>query len=409
MTYRDDRDVLRGKVERLEKELGEAQSELERTEDARVRTARLEKELADAQRELDEIKRKLGGHERGRGDGTEVTPASIATVIAALAVLGIGGAYFLSSRRAGPPAPPPRPAPTSAPEVEVPVIEEADPALVPAPLASKRQLAVTWQAKVTRAQGVPLEAGAACTVGATVGSDGKSSSAELVEVRCGPRTVYRSTDPMSGTSMSSTFVEELPDEREGAYRYALSHEDTGARTGLRAQASISTLAGVGAVWSDSMPSFRVELALDETSAPSEGEPLVASHATVKDVLRRPIERPGRVTAVSGQAPAKQGATCTARVRGSLGADATNCRVVIRCGGSIVYGEGSYGFTRCEGAGGAITAKDTDPRAAGGDPRLDLDLGRGRAVISDEGYAMTVTLDAEREPGRGPDVPPARAP
>jgi hypothetical protein len=87
--------------------------------------------------------------------------------------------------------------------------------------------------------------------------------------------VYRSTDKLEGMSMNSAGFAELAGvgKDAGSLVYALKYTDTGSRAGPRTQVSIDTTHGVGAAWSDVMPSFRVDFKVPETSAPVKGERL----------------------------------------------------------------------------------------------------------------------------------------
>src|ERR1044072_1806987 len=59
MTYRDDRDALRHRVDELERELAESRRRIEQMETARARSERLELDLATAQRSWDRMRAEI--------------------------------------------------------------------------------------------------------------------------------------------------------------------------------------------------------------------------------------------------------------------------------------------------------------------------------------------------------------
>lgn len=90
------------------------------------------------------------------------------------------------------------------------------------------------------------------------------------------------------------------------------------------------------------------------------------------------QRAGTVTAGAGLFD--EGASCTVRVE-SVDARPFDCRVEVSCEGQTLYGASAdTGYVRCGGRGrildGGFTAQD-------GDPRLELDLARGRVVVEEQ--------------------------
>ena len=68
-------------------------------------------------------------------------------------------------------------------------------------------------------------------------------------------------------------------------------------------------------------------------------------------------------------------------------DEHNCRVRVRCGTSIAYGEGSGGFNQCLLEGSTVlSAHDKGATDEDNDPRLDMDLARGTVEVSDTGLS-----------------------
>ncbi|HTN89408.1 MAG TPA: hypothetical protein VL242_37285, partial [Sorangium sp.] len=176
MHYRDERDALRGRVDSLQEQLATAKRALEdqRDDDRTERVAQLERQMAEARRVLDQLGRELD-QVRGRPQRSLFVP--VLAIIAGLGICSSVAAYLLvrpapeaaadavpypvvvPTRIPAPVDPAPEPAPTPAPAT-------------PAPEAPARTATATWKATVTRATGLPLAAGATCTVEATLKSPG---------------------------------------------------------------------------------------------------------------------------------------------------------------------------------------------------------------------------------------------
>jgi len=99
-----------------------------------------------------------------------------------------------------------------------------------------------------------------------------------------------------------------------------------------------------------------------------------------------VDEPGRVL-VSGRlladiARALPAAPVTVTSEGS--------RVEVRCGATALYGATpETGWVTCGvDASGGVTARDSDPTSAGGDPTLDLRLGEHTVVLTDQTSAGT---------------------
>jgi hypothetical protein len=274
MDYRDERDAMRGRIENLEQDLASANRELEerRRQQDPQRLAELERELAEARQKLDQVGGEL---ERVKGKRPpNRAPIVIVTVAASVMLLGVVMGVFVFVRAAPPPPPP---------VVSQPVQTQPDPPqeaqkpapkpAPPAPAAPKRRASATWKASVTRATGLALAPGAACTLEATLEGGDHGVSAKDLTVTCGGKALYRSTDALEGMSMYSSGANELAGPSAGTYVYELAYHDKGTRTGARNEVSLDTSAKTGAVWRDSAPSWRVELAITPKSAAVQGDPL----------------------------------------------------------------------------------------------------------------------------------------
>ncbi|WP_437812817.1 hypothetical protein [Sorangium sp. So ce1078] len=393
MQYRDERDALRGRVESLEEQLAAAKKELEdhRDDDRAARVEQIERQMAEARRVLDQLGRELDAV-RGRPRRSLAVP--ILAMLAGLGLCAMVAGYALMRPAPGAmddvprpvPALPPEPVPTAlAPE---PAPAPPEPA-APAPEKPLRRATATWNAAVARATGLPLAAGAPCTVEAELTSTGDDIRVPSLEVVCGGKSIYRSSDPLNGMSMFSSGVEEDSGAEPGTYVYALSYEDKGSRTGGRAEVSLDSVRRAGAVWRDSAPAYRVELTLAYQSPPVAGEPLL-------DATGMALRRSARVTESTGPSPVKAGARCALQVsplpRGG------KCLTRLACGGRMLYGAGTTGVSECTVEGDRVVrVHDGNTTQNGGDPAFDLDVATRRVTVRDEGKGGAWTVGIELDP------------
>ncbi|XYI02690.1 hypothetical protein ACMHYB_24235 [Sorangium sp. So ce1128] len=391
MRYRDERDALRGRVDSLEEQLATARKELQdhRDDDRAARVEQLERQMEDARRVLDQLGRELDAV-RGRPRRSLAVP--ILAVLAGLGICAMVAGHVLRGPAPGTTDGVPGPVPALPPEpVPAPSALAPEPAPAPAAPAPERPLrraTATWKAAVARATGLPLAAGAPCTVEAELASSGDDIRVPSLQVLCGGKPIYRSSDPLNGMSMFSSGVEEDSGSEPGTHVYALSYQDKGSRAGERAEVSLDSVRRAGAVWRDSAPAYRVELTLAYQSPPVAGEPLL-------DATRRALRRSARVTESTGPSPVKAGARCALQVsplpRGG------KCLTRLACGGRMLYGAGTTGVSECTVEGDhVVRVHDGNTTQDGGDPALDLDLATGRVTVRDDekrgAWTVGVQLD-----------------
>ncbi|WP_437743189.1 hypothetical protein WMF39_48085 [Sorangium sp. So ce1504] len=394
MQYRDERDALRGRVDSLEEQLAAARKELEehRDDDRAARVEQIERQMAEARRVLDQLGRELAAV-RGRPKRSSAVPLLV--TMAGVGLCAMIASYLLARPAREtmaivqqPALPPPAP---PLPELPAPVPEPAqappEPA-APAREAPSRTATATWRATVTRATGLPLAAGAACTVEAELASSGDDIRVPALRILCGGKPIYRSSDPLNGMSMFSSGVEEDSGPEPGTYVYALSYQDKGSRAGERAEVSLDSIRKAGAVWRDSAPAYRVEFTLAYQSLPVAGEALL-------DATRKALRRSARVTESTGPSPVKVGQRCALLVsplpRGG------KCLTRLACAGRMLYGAGTTGVSECTVEGDKVVrVHDGNTTPNGGDPALELDAATGRITVKDDvgGAAWTVGVQLD---------------
>lgn len=365
MEYRDERDALRARLENLEIELASA-----RAENERLRAT--EGAFAALQRENEVLRSQLGRPSGSARRGF----APFAVVGVAVGVLVVAGVMFALVARPVP-MPPAVVTPTEGP------VPTSEPKVVEAPPRSARSVTAEWKARVVRSEGLPFAADTPCSVRAALSGDGVETSQPVVSIACAGKALYNASDALNGMSNLSYGVEEVPGETAGSYRYALTYQDQGPRTGERTQASASTFDHVATAWSDTAPSYRVELAVDELSSPWNGPSLLTQNESSVVPFRQIIRRSGRITEANGNGLVRVGDTCELTLRPAFGG-ADRCRAWVRCGATTLYGAGSGGFASCEVEGNTpFSAKDTSPTSSDKDPVLEVWLARGTTRISDD--------------------------
>lgn len=394
MDYRDERDALRARVESLEGALATAQAELERMRATEASLDASRREIARLRAEVERL-RPTQKPPQNRGLGLLIG-AGIAVMLAAF-----GASFALRGRDAPSPSPPatsewPLPAPVTA----VPWTKQPEPtpeppepprAATPPRPAAARTANAEWTATITRSQGAAPPVGTSCKVSASLAGDGSQAGVGELEVSCGTKFLYRSTDEFSGMSSTASDVTEGPGEGAGTLVHTIMFQDQGTRSGARSQISLDSGQQTAAVWSDNVPTFRVELRLSRWSQERTGEPLIDAENR-RERLTETVVRTGTVTKVEGAPPAGAGAACTVDVS-PASSGPSNCRVRVRCGGKLLYGDGQSGYNQCTLKNGRV-GRLVDGKTTDGDPALDMDLAENTVIVSDDGdpsWKVTVGL------------------
>ncbi|HEY4116219.1 MAG TPA: hypothetical protein VGM56_00135 [Byssovorax sp.] len=329
--YRDERDALRQRVEKLERDLEEAREHPDpavqhRADELAAEAERMESQLTSMRRELAEL--------RGPGPARPSSPSSRTLVAVGVALLIVGGsaASWIALARSDvrapnpapftPVAPVPEPAPVPAPEpAPVPVPEpEPAPEPAPAPPAEDGRGTLTWSASVVRAKGLALAPRTKCLVTAEVNRARKRATTydTGLHIHCGAVVVYDTDQALGGGMISEqSVVTELPGPAPGVSVYTLRRSDSGPRHGERPELDLDSVKGKLVAWRGGVSELRVELKMDAVSRPA--PPL--------SLARERLERAGKVESASAGAPFKAGAPCSVRVVFN-----ESCLVRLDCGG-----------------------------------------------------------------------------
>lgn len=398
MSYRDEREALKQRVDELEHELESTQKRAEQAESAQAKADRLALELAGAQRKLERIQAelsKLQGPEKKPNTGAFLIVA-VAFGIVMLATLAV----FVLTVRGAPPSPKialtmtPIDPPAVAP---IPPVPEIEPPVQPMPV---REKTVRWTGKVRSSSGFSLPAGTPCFAEAALKSGPNTSIAmnELL-VQCGDKKLYRLTDPLEGMSFSSAKIFEEPGAEVGSYAYSIIYQDQGQRSGKRSQISIDSTWGTAEVWKDSDTVFRVAIQLDSLSQLDKEAPLVFGRENAEIDFRQRLEWKASVTAVSGQSTVQKGQGCAIKILPMWGDRGHNCRVSLRCGEQVLYGRGDSGYNACEFKDGTFArVRDEGATAADGDPMFSLDAVESVATVretGEDGFEINLRIETPK--------------
>jgi hypothetical protein len=374
VAFRDDREALRLRTAELEAELDAAEKQLDQQREQREHNKLLKEELVRTRERLHAMEKRMSGRSGGG--------AGIALLGALFAVVFIGGIVaFLTVRSAAP-----------APVVVGPPLEQQPAAVapVPAPAQPVREVKTKWKGRVKTATGMDLKPGTECELAAAL----RSPSGTELALSCGGTALYKSTDQLEGMSQHSHGIGELPGPDAGTALHYLKWDDIGSRTGARSQASIDTKLGVAAAWRETQPIFRVEIEMESLSQPATGT-LEAGHSEASLPFAKRIDIPGKAARVSGPAPVKVGTACSLALSPVWGPE-QNCRAVVSCGETILYGDHVTGFNKCELAEGEPASFD-DAKHDDADGVLAWKRGGGPAKVAGMAGSQEWTVEIAPEP------------
>ena len=418
MAFRDDRDALRARAEALESDIADLQQKLERASDALLQQEekddRDEAEMASLRDEVQSLRKRLGVAESSRETGkggarkrkqdkpdssfrlananANPTPAlaqrrSWVFVGVATAVAVVGAAAFVlqgSSRDKTPDVG--KPTDDSA-TVEPPKIPTPGTGAVNPPPPAGPQSAV-FAAEVVTAEGLPLEPGSGCVFEVGLGP---APSVQTVRLVCGA-PLYDST-MSAGTEMTvhESSIALVPDSSGLVER--LSYRDTGMRTGMRPQLRIDSLVGSADIWRDTDPAFRLHLRVDDRSAAVLDTSAQSSVATDRGFRLHAV-----VTHRSGPTPTIPRDGCDVFAHPDPSGESYNCRVLVSCGGDLLYGARNTGYNACTIADQTFdVVNDEGTTAVNADPILHLERAERRMTVADGDASERWELQFRLEP------------
>jgi hypothetical protein len=258
------------------------------------------------------------------------------------------------------------------PAVAVPAALRA----VPPPPPIAETVTARWPARVERAgASAGVAAGEACVVEASFARTGASAGVERAIVRCDGRVLYDTTaEPGLGTSLVEGAVTAFAGPTRSSERYELDFSDTGQRSG-RSYVELRSWTGPSRVWRDD-PSAEVVLELAPLSEPLE---VLGGSLSAPTPFTDLVHRTATVQLVAGYDDVTQGARCIVAVR-PHGIGGFDCRAIVRCGSTVLYGAGTSGLNQCSTTPGRVSDEGTT--MIDGDPALALDLAAGTVRVED---------------------------
>jgi len=401
MAFRDDRDALRARAEALESEIADVERQFERATDALRRQeekdTRDESELASLRDEVMSLRRQLGVQQSKREKSGQkaarrgepaarragVNPASMqknagrrtGVGLALLVLLG-GLSYILGGGRSKE---------ASSASVSVPtVVATPEPAELPKPLSPPDSTSppvspldvVRLGAEVTSVEGLDLAPGSGCVIEATMTG---VQDIESVRVIC-DGLLYDSVMMETGAAITTHEARASATSTDEGAVYLLKYSDIGMRTGLRPQLWLDSWEGGAEVWSANQHPFRVRLRILDQSTPRPG---VAADGPGRQ-SGRALRRNAALTSSTGPAPEVPESGCDMYARPYVSNGRLDCRVLISCGGELLYGAHDTGYNACTFADGAIMgANDEGNTAANSDPVMRFDRAAQTLTLEDD--------------------------
>lgn len=375
MVFRDDRDALRAQREALEGEvndltdrLEEAKRELRHHED---KDEQDEAELARLRDEVESLRARLGEVPEAP---KKKNPQRAMVIASLVSTVGVAAGFFLTQQSVDEP-PTPRGLGGSASAAAA----GGQPRVATPPQPTPLDIA-TFGAVVLSSEGIDVSAGDGCVLEVRIAGPNRLGH---TTVRCGDVIYDSRTD--AGTSITSSSSQLTTHVRpDGAFEHSVKYVDVGTRTGPRPQISVDTQAQRMRVWSEGAEPFDVHFYVDDRSGPWMGRTVTDGR---RDASIDRLHLRALATDTSGPYPeaADGGCELMGHAEAETGLD---CRTLLRCGETILYGAGTTGYNDCQvdpGQGGALiaTANDTETTASNSDPVFLLDVPGRRVTVADE--------------------------
>jgi len=271
----------------------------------------------------------------------------------------------------------PEPSPTAAASVE--------------PETPVRETSARWNGRVRRVNGHPIVAvGAPCTMEGVL----RSNMRHDVSISCGGNVIYRSADPTEPlpSTDSDISASEEPAMTHGTSQAWIALSDDKPRRSGRPKAVIEAT-GRAEIRGITPGKFVVEIGFEPYSEPYDGA-FDPRHERDELRFKERIRASGSVTQASGPAPAKLGERCEATMRPTF---APHCRVAIRCGGRLLYGDPSDRSGDCDVANGRPTRFDEPLDLYREGILWDVEAGKIRidSAERDRTWSLELTVEATR--------------
>ena len=238
---------------------------------------------------------------------------------------------------------------------------------------------LTWPGKITESTGTAPAVGTACTLSVHGGMLRKQSPAhDRMTVTCGNKKIFDEADAINGVTSALFVLSEHPIFGEvSAFRYELLAHDKGERTG-RNQIDARTTLNEVTVYSETIPTFRVEIKLDPKRDIRRDKPLYFDDIPPFSTVSKWT---ASLTSSKGGVPFT-GKTCNLAI--SPGDAKHNCLVQLECAKKIQYGADADDYSICNvDMGNVVGVDDRKPTPVDGDPALRADLAALKMTFADE--------------------------
>ncbi len=300
-------------------------------------------------------------------------------VVGVLMVVGGASVDFLAGVIERMPSEEEAPVVASSEDPKPPSLPELEPTTMPT--HETEPMPILWHAQALDAPNVPR--GAACLIAVHVGRDAGNLVAERITLRCAGNPIERDAPSIAPTVLhDSTITDDSLEQvalADGWYAY---RADISSEQGLRITTAERTVSGPQGTF------FIEDLSVPRrwTPEPGSGEPEITS-------LLRFAALPTKVEGAAPSELSEAARTASDVARGRSACELTaapvpsasgyNCRLLLRCGATTLYGTGTSGYNACVVRDGRIVSAD-DPNESPNDtdPRVRLDIDEGIIEISD---------------------------
>jgi len=168
------------------------------------------------------------------------------------------------------------------------------------------------------------------------------------------------------------------------------------------QLSLNFREHTGALSSPGAPRADLEMTLLGWSLPILGTGGAREPPGPRSALEVPLHVAARPTRITGRPPrtirrarARRAEPCELWVRPSPPPEGltTNCRVILRCGDTLIYGARDTGYSTCsrDERGHPAAAHDRERSGGDGDPEMSLNWPDRHIVISEDGWSASFEL------------------